>query len=78
MTKGENRGQFRLVIEINAGENRAIRGREGAEMSVFETTLPPAIGAYHGGATADDRPEPTLATGSTHPKKYAQSQFSSS
>ena len=52
-----------------AGEKRAIRGRKGAEMSVFGTTVPPAIGAYRGVAAATDRPEPTVATGSTHSQK---------
>ena len=48
------------------------RGRKGAEMSVFGMAMPPAICAYRGGAVAADRPEPTVATGSTlPPKKYA-------
>ena len=73
--KRDDRGRFRLAFEMVAGENRAIRGRKGAEMSVLGTTLPPAIGAYRGGAEAADRPVPTVATGFTHRKKYAQSQM---
>ena len=67
--KRDDGGRFRLAIEIDAGENRAIRGREGDEMSVFVKTMPPSIGAFRGGAAAADRPEPTVATGSTRPKK---------
>ena len=75
--KREGRGRFQFAIEIDAGEKRAIRGRIGNEMSVFGTTLPPAIGAYRGGAAAAERPKTPVAMGYTHPKKYAQSQFSS-
>ena len=64
-------------MEMDADKKRAIHGRKGAEMSVFGTTLPTSIGAYRGGAAAADRPKPTVATESTHPKKYAQLQFSS-
>ena len=38
-------------------DKRATRVRKGAEVSVFGTTLPPAIGAYRGRAAAADRPE---------------------
>ena len=65
----DDRGQMRLAIEMDAGEKRENRGLKGAEMSVFGTTLPSAIGAYRGGAAAADRPEPTVTTGSTHRKK---------
>ena len=64
----DDRGRFRLAIEMDAGKKRAIRGRKGAEMFVFGTTLPPVIGAYRGGAAATERPEPTVATGSMHSK----------
>ena len=63
------KGRFRLAIEMDAGEKRAIRGVKGAEMSVFGITMPLAIGAYLGGAAAANRLEPTVARGSTHPKK---------
>ena len=69
--KKDDGGRFRLAIEMDAGEKRANRGRKGAGMSVFGTTLPPSIGACRGGADAAERPEPTVATGSTHPKKKA-------
>ena len=67
--KRDNRGRLRLAIEMVAGENRVIRGRKGAEMTVLGTTLPPAIGAYRGDAEAADRPVPTVATGFMHHKK---------
>ena len=75
--KRNDRGRLRLAIKMDAGEKRAFRWRKGTGMSVFGTKLSPAIGAYREGAAAADRPEPTVATGSTQPKTYAQSQLSS-
>ena len=69
--KRDDRGRFRLAIEMVAGKKRAIHGRKGAEMSVFETILTPTIGAYRGRAAAAGHG--IYAT----QKKYAQSQLSS-
>ena len=58
-----------MGFEMDACEKRAIRGRKGAEITVFGTTLPPAIGDYGVDAVAADRPEPTVAMGITDPNK---------
>ena len=65
----DDRGRFKLAIEMDAGEKRGIRWRKRTEMSDFRITLPPAIGAYRGSSAAAERPEPTVATGSTHSRK---------
>ena len=62
---------------MDVGEKHAIRGRKGAEMSVFGTTLPPKTGGYCEGAATAERLEPTVPTVGTHSKKYAKSKFSS-
>ena len=69
MAKGSARGRFRSALEIGRAENAAIRGRKGAEMSVFGIAFPPAIDAYRGSAAAAEWPGPTVATGSKHPEK---------
>ena len=57
--KRDDPDQFRLSIEKDAREKRAIFGRVRAEISVFGTTLSPAIGACRGCAAEAERPEPT-------------------
>ena len=54
-SKGDDRGGFRLAIEMKAAQKAAIPARKVTEMSVFGLTLAPANGVDRGRAAVPDR-----------------------